>query len=60
MVRGGAIDLLYATSPDDVIKAAINQAINIQRLVDAGATDFIVPNLPPLGLVPASTGLRRP
>src|SRR3984957_8608177 len=50
VIWGGAIDLLYATSPDDVIKAAINQAINIQRLVDAGATHFIVPNLPPLGL----------
>ena len=56
VVWGGAIDLLYATSPDDVIKAAINQAINIQRLVDAGATHFIVPNLPPLGLVPRLNG----
>jgi phospholipase/lecithinase/hemolysin len=56
VVWGGAIDVLYATSPDDVVKAAINQAINIQRLIDAGATQFIIPNLPPLGLVPRLNG----
>lgn len=56
VVWGGAIDLLNATSPSDVVKAAINQALNIQRLIDAGATQFIVPNLPPLGLVPRLNG----
>jgi len=56
VVWGGAIDVLYATAPDDVIKAAINQAVNIQRLIDAGATRFIIPNLPPLGLVPRLNG----
>ena len=56
VVWGGAIDVLYATSPDDVIKAAFNQAINIQRLINAGATQFIIPNLPPLGLVPRLNG----
>jgi phospholipase/lecithinase/hemolysin len=56
VVWGGAIDLLYATSTDDVIKAAFNQAINIQRLINAGATQFVVPNLPPLGLVPRLNG----
>ncbi len=56
VVWGGAIDILYATSSDDVIKAAIHQALNIQRLIDAGATQFIVPNLPPLGLVPRLNG----
>src|ERR1700678_159780 len=56
VVWGGAIDVLYATSPDDVITAAINQAINIQRLIDAGARQFIIPNLPPLGLVPRLNG----
>jgi phospholipase/lecithinase/hemolysin len=30
--------------------------LNIQRLVDAGATQFIIPNLPPLGLVPRLNG----
>ncbi|MGC1363551.1 MAG: SGNH/GDSL hydrolase family protein, partial [Silvibacterium sp.] len=56
VVWGGAIDVLYATSSDEVIKAAINQAINIQRLIDAGATQFIIPDLPPLGLVPRLNG----
>jgi outer membrane lipase/esterase len=56
VVWGGAIDVLYATAPDDVVKAAINQAVNIQRLIDAGATRFIIPNLPPLGLVPRLNG----
>jgi phospholipase/lecithinase/hemolysin len=53
---GGAIDVLYATSDDDVINAGINQTLNIQRLIDAGATQFIIPNLPPLGLVPRLNG----
>jgi outer membrane lipase/esterase len=56
VVWGGAIDVLYATSSNDVIKAAINQADNIQRLIDTGATHFIVPNIPPLGLVPRLNG----
>ena len=53
---GGANDLLNATSADDVIKAGINQVTNIQRLIDAGATQFIIPNLPPLGSVPRLNG----
>jgi phospholipase/lecithinase/hemolysin len=56
VVWGGAIDVLYATSANDVIDAAINQAKNVQRLVDAGATHFLVLNLPPLGLVPRLNG----
>jgi phospholipase/lecithinase/hemolysin len=56
VVWGGAIDVLYATSSEDVIDAGINQTLNIQRLIEAGATQFIVPNLPPLGLVPRLNG----
>jgi phospholipase/lecithinase/hemolysin len=56
IVWGGAIDVLNATSDDDVIEAGINQTLNIQRLVDAGATQFIIPNLPPLGSVPRLNG----
>jgi len=56
VVWGGANDLLNATSEDDVIDAGINQTMNIQRLIDAGATQFIVPNLPPLGLIPRLNG----
>ena len=56
VVWGGAIDVLYATSTKDVIDAGVNQATNIERLVAAGATQFIVPNLPPLGAVPRLNG----
>jgi outer membrane lipase/esterase len=56
VVWGGANDLLTASSTDDVVKADINQLTNIQRLIDAGATRFIIPNLPPLGLVPRFNG----
>jgi phospholipase/lecithinase/hemolysin len=56
VVWGGANDLLNASSTDDVVKADINQLTNIQRLIDAGATRFIIPNLPPLGLVPRFNG----
>lgn len=56
VVWGGANDVLNATSSDDVINSGIDQAINLQRLIDAGATQFIVPNLPPLGLVPRLNG----
>ena len=55
-IWGGANDIIAATSADDVIKAAIDQLINIQRLIDAGATQFIVPNLPPIGLTPLLIG----
>lgn len=56
VVWGGANDILNATSLDDVIKASIEETRDIQRLVDAGATQFMVPNLPPLGLVPRLNG----
>jgi outer membrane lipase/esterase len=56
IVWGGAIDVLNATSTSDVINAAVDQAANVQRLVDAGATQFIIPNLPPLGAVPRLNG----
>ena len=56
VVWGGANDLLNATSADDVFKAGVNQVTNIQRLIDAGATQFIIPNLPPLGSTPRLNG----
>ncbi|GAC1648857.1 MAG: SGNH/GDSL hydrolase family protein [Acidobacteriaceae bacterium] len=52
VVWGGAIDVLYSKTPADVVAAAIRQAANVQSLIDAGATDIIVPNLPPLGSTP--------
>jgi outer membrane lipase/esterase len=56
VVWGGANDVLDATSEEDVINDAISQTWNIQRIIDDGATQFIVPNLPPLGLIPRLNG----
>jgi phospholipase/lecithinase/hemolysin len=56
VVWGGAEDLLSASSNNDVLNAAVNQICNIQRLIQAGATQFLIPNLPPLGLVPRLNG----
>jgi phospholipase/lecithinase/hemolysin len=56
VVWGGANDILGATSVDDVVKAAVNVTNDLQRLINAGATQFIVPNQPPLGLTPALNG----
>ena len=56
IIWGGAIDLLDAQSSTDVINAAIRQTLNIQRLIHAGATQILVPNLPPLGLTPRLNG----
>ncbi len=56
IVWGGAIDVLYATSANDVTNAAFNEVLNIQRLISAGATQFLVVNLPPLGLTPRLNG----
>ena len=56
VVWGGANDLLNATSADDVFKAGVDQVTNIQRLIDAGATQFVIPNLPPLGSIPRLNG----
>jgi phospholipase/lecithinase/hemolysin len=56
IVWGGANDLLNATSTKDVIDAAVDQAGNLERLLAAGATQFIVPNLPNLGAIPRLNG----
>ena len=56
VVWGGANDVLGATTPQQVIDAAVTDATNVQRLIDAGATQIIVPNLPPLGATPALLG----
>jgi len=62
VVWGGANDLIHAgqLTPDEVgpylWNAATQETLNIQRLIEAGATQFIIPNLPPLGLVPRLNG----
>ncbi|MDP9051661.1 MAG: SGNH/GDSL hydrolase family protein [Acidobacteriota bacterium] len=52
VVWGGANDILNATTTNDIVNAGINQAADVERLIDAGATQIIVPNLPPLGAIP--------
>ncbi|MGC2402325.1 MAG: SGNH/GDSL hydrolase family protein [Acidobacteriaceae bacterium] len=56
VVWGGANDILGATSVNDVVQAAVNVTNDIQRLINAGGTQFIIPNQPPLGLVPELNG----
>jgi outer membrane lipase/esterase len=56
VVWAGANDVINATSPKVIIDAAVDQATNVQRLIDAGATQFIVPNLPNLGAIPRFNG----
>jgi outer membrane lipase/esterase len=56
VVWAGANDVINATSSNDIINAAVDQAINVQRLIDAGATQLIVPNLPNLGAIPRFNG----
>ena len=56
IVWGGANDLVHAESPGQIPSvayiAAGQMASNIERLIKAGATQFIVGNLPPLGMLP--------
>ena len=56
VVWGGANDLLNATSPTDISNAVTNELAIVQTLISAGATDFIIPNLPPLGSIPELKG----
>lgn len=56
VVWGGANDLLAATSAADIQAAAGREVALVQRLIAAGATDILIPNLPPLGLVPRLNG----
>jgi phospholipase/lecithinase/hemolysin len=56
VVWAGANDVLNAASSTQVVEAAIAQAENVERLIDAGATQFIVADLPPLGAIPRLNG----
>ena len=56
VVWGGANDVLNATTTAQVSTAATQELALIQTLVNAGATNFIVANLPPLGLIPRLNG----
>ena len=56
VIWGGANDLINAQSPSDIVNAATQETLDIQRLIEAGATQFLVLNLPPLGLTPRLNG----
>jgi phospholipase/lecithinase/hemolysin len=56
VIWAGANNLLNATSPSDIVNGAIQETLDIQRLIEAGATQFLVLNLPPLGLTPRLNG----
>jgi phospholipase/lecithinase/hemolysin len=56
VVWGGAINVLYATSPQDVVNGAVEEAADVERLIQAGAKNIIVPNLPALGVTPRENG----
>ena len=56
VIWGGANDLINAKSPGDIVNAAVQETLDIQRLIQAGATQFLVLNLPPLGLTPRLNG----
>jgi phospholipase/lecithinase/hemolysin len=56
VIWGGANDLIAATTSAQITAAAARDAGIVQQLITAGATDFIIPNLPPLGLVPRYNG----
>ncbi|HXS76936.1 MAG TPA: SGNH/GDSL hydrolase family protein [Terracidiphilus sp.] len=56
VVWGGANDVLNATSPTQIVNAAIQETLDVQRLIAAGATQILVLNLPPLGLTPRLNG----
>ena len=52
VVWAGANDLLNATSGAAIVAAGQQDIVNVQRLINAGATNILVPNLPPLGAIP--------
>ena len=56
VVWGGANDLLNAAASADIVNAVTRELALVQQLVAAGATDIVVPNLPPLGLIPRLNG----
>ena len=48
----GANDLLQATTTAQIVTAGQTDIANVQTLINAGATNIMIPNLPPLGAIP--------
>ena len=55
---GGGNDLFDDHSAQSVIDTANRVGALIVRLANVGARNFLVPNVPPLGAVPNSLGIR--
>ena len=56
IIWGGGNDLFDDQSMTNVVNTANRVGVLIQRLATAGARNFLVPNVPPLGAVPNSFG----
>ena len=56
IVWAGSNDLLDTDTTISPATAASNETAVVQRLAEAGATTFLLPNVPPLGLVPNHAG----
>lgn len=56
IIWGGGNDLFDDQSATNVTNTANRVGVLIQRLANAGARNFLVPNVPPLGAVPNSFG----
>jgi phospholipase/lecithinase/hemolysin len=56
IIWGGGNDLFDDQSMTNVTNTANRVGVLIQRLANAGARNFLVPNVPPLGAVPNSFG----
>lgn len=52
VIWGGGNDLINDDSADNVSATAGRVAMLMSRLADAGARNFMIPNVPPLGAVP--------
>lgn len=52
IIWGGGNDFFDDHSDDNVLTVATNVANNLKELAGAGARSFLVPNVPPLGLIP--------
>ena len=52
IVWTGTNDVLNASTPDQLTAAAARETAQIERLINAGATDILVPNVLPVGSAP--------
>ncbi len=56
IVWGGTNDVLNASAPGQLTAAAARETAQIERLINAGATDILVPNVLPVGSAPIYNG----